>query len=286
MRQILTVAVLLFIGIATSLTANAQVVDGTYRVEAGAVSALPPGQIAILVDQLIMGDESIIRVSDETPVFLLRARHVTAGNSTEIVAKGRNGQDPGDNGRNGPTIILMFENVDNVRGLTVSSIGGDGAKGTRGRRGSRGHDADCNSARSAGNGGRGDRGGRGGNAGNGGRVFLILPRDSQGYGISMIARPGNPGNGGEGGEGGPGGNWAECLLWDHGYGDNGARGEAGPRGEEGEWGGFRAYTVANFQEETLTERLTDIIAVLNEGGYSGDADALKAVLNAGGLRYD
>ncbi|MDE0044915.1 MAG: hypothetical protein OXU19_03505 [bacterium] len=291
MQQILTVSALLIVGIATSLTASAaQVENGTLKVEAGAVATVAPGKTAILVDSLIMEEASQIELSDETPLFLLWAKHVMAGNGTRIIAQGRAGETPGGDGKDGPTVVLILEDVNNVRGLTVASIGGDGAQGRSGDRGTRGKDASCSSASSGGNGGKGGNGGRGGNAGSGGRVFLIVPQNSSGYGISMITQPGNAGEGGAAGPGGDGGaGKRNCGIWPYfhlGSGDRGPSGSKGGSGTEGKWGGFRTYTVENFQEETLADRLSNIIEVLREGGYPGDADALRAVLDAGGLVHN
>ena len=103
----------------------------------------------------------------------------------------------------------------------------------------------------------------------------------------MNVGPGEPGLGGEGGPGGAGGKGKKrCGVWPYwkrGPGDSGPRGRRGSDGSEGEWGVFYTYAVENFEQETLGDRLQGIMEILREGGYSGDAEALRAVLDAGGL---
>ena len=61
-------------------------------------------------------------------------------------------------------------------------------------------------------------------------------------------------------------------------------GTAGAEGKPGRLGQFRAFTYSNSTPgSSLQDRLRGIGTVLREGGYEGDAEALKAVLGPQGL---
>ena len=263
--------------------------DGNYRVEPSMVTRVPSGLIAILVDHLEMGDGSRILLSEETPLFVIRARRATVGNNTAIVAKGRDGTDAGRAGAEGSTIVVILEEVKKVDALSIVSIGGDGAVGATGYRGRAGRTAECIGAE-AGNGRRGGDGGPGGDGGNGGKVFLVLPREATGYGIATITRPGQFGEGGKGGAGGPGGRGKDrCGLWPYwkrGSGNPGLPGSDGIDGQPGEWGMFRTYAVSDFEEETLRNTFSDIISVLKRGGHDRDAEDLRAVIETSDVISD
>ena len=263
--------------------------DGNYRVEPGTVARVPSGLIAILVDHLEMGDGSRIELSDETPLFVIRARRATVGNNTAIVAKGRDSTEAGRAGAEGSTIVVILKEVKRVDGLSIVSIGGDGAVGATGYRGRAGREAKCVGAE-AGNGGRGGDGGPGGDGGNGGKVFLVLPSEATGYGIATITRPGQFGKGGKGGAGGPGGRGKNRCgpwpYWKRGSGNPGPPGSAGIDGQLGEWGMFRTYAVSDFEVETLRNTFSDIISALKRGGHDRDAEHLRAVLESSDVISD
>ena len=106
--------------------------DATLVVEANTMVQVPRGRTGILVDRFVMEEGSTLSVSDETPLLVIRAKSATAGNRTRIVAQGRDGVGTQGAGANGPTVILILEDVDEVRGLTVASTGGDGTDGEPG----------------------------------------------------------------------------------------------------------------------------------------------------------
>ncbi len=261
------------------------IVDAEYTVRNGQVSQVPVGNSAILVERLIMEDGSGIEISDETSLLVIRAKEARIGNDTTIVGQGGRGLDGeaskhGQSGDNGPTIVLIFD-TQQIQGLSVGAFGGDGGPGEPGRGG---REAQC-SGRDAGNGTNGDRGGNGGDGGSGGNIFLVLPRDTHGYGVSLNVNSGTPGAEGAGGPGGAGGRGKNrCGVWPYwkkGAGNAGSPGPAGEPGNPGTRGIFRTYHVEDFEPATIQSQLQDIISLLANGGYAGDADALRAVLDAG-----
>ena len=274
---------------ATATGQSGAVVDAEYTVPSGTTRQVPAGNAAILVERFTMGDESRIEISDETPLFVIRAKEAIIGNDTIITGLGRNGEGgnagtgaPGQAGANGPTIVLIVEQQD-IRGLNIAALGGDGGDGGKGQTGARGQEAECDGA-AATNGRTGGRGGRGGDSGNGGHIFFILPRDTGGYGVSLNVNWGEPGNGGQGGDGGPGGRGKnKCGIWPYwkrGAGSGGAPGPTAKPGERGHRGMFRTYHIEDFEPATITAQLEAIISLLANSGYAGDARALQAVLEA------
>ena len=266
--------------------------NAEYTVPPGTVEQVPAGNSAILVERFAMGDESRIEISDETPLLVIRAKKAVIGNDTMIFGRGRNGEDGrartgriGQPGGNGPTIVLLAEEQ-NIQGLSIVALGGAGGAGGSGLPGSPGREARC-SSRDAENGEPGDQGGKGGDGGNGGNIFVVLPRDTNGYGISLNVNWGEPGEGGQGGTGGPGGRGRRRCgpwpYWKKGAGSTGPAGPNGTPGEHGHRGMFRTYHIEDFEPATITDQLNDIISLLNNSGYAGDAEALRAVLEAGVL---
>lgn len=272
---------------------NAVMKNATYAVPANEKVTAPAGRVAMLIDQFNMGEGSSIEFSDTTSLFIVHAKHASIGNRAQILAKGRDGQFPTGAGQSGPTVILILEDVRNVSGLTVSALGGNGANGKDGAKGSKGRQARCLSwpgGGDAGNGKAGGNGTSGGNAGDGGKIFLVLPREASGYGITMVVAPGRPGIGGKGGEGGAGGRGKECCgpfcTWSKGWGSSGADGQPGNPGNPGYPGVFRTYTVDLFDRQTVSTQLEDIVSFLNENGFAEDAAALRMVVQGRTLTFD
>lgn len=266
------------------------IVDAEYTVTAGSTAQIPAGNYAVLVERFTMGDGSRIEISDDTPLFVIRAKEVVIGNNTMIFGRGRDGEngeagEDGTRGGNGPTIVLLAEKQ-NIQGLSIIANGGKGGSGGSGHRGSGGREASC-SGSGAGNGGPGGRGGNAGDGGNGGDIFVILPRDTSGYGISLNVSGGESGEAGRGGPGGAGGRGRRRCgpwpYWSRGEGSPGPTGPAGAPGVGGEQGVFRTYHLEDFEPATIADQLEDIISLLHAGGYAGDAAALQAVLDAGVL---
>lgn len=278
--------------VAIATAQSGAIVDAEYTVPPGAINQVPAGNSAILVERFTMGDGSRIEISDDTPLFVIRAKEAVVGNDTTIFGRGRHGEDGaggtgehGSPGANGPTIVLLAEQQ-NIQGLNIVALGGAGGSGGSGQGGSAGREASC-SGSGAGNGGPGSSGGNGGNSGNGGNIFIVLPRDTSGYGISLNVNWGEPGEAGRGGPGGAGGagrnRCGPWPYWRRGAGSPGPAGPAGASGERGERGMFRTYHIEDFEPATIVDQLEDIISLLNDGGYAGDAEALQAVLEAGVL---
>ena len=266
--------------------------NAEYTVPPGTVQQVPAGNSAILVERFTMGDKSRIDISDETPLLVIRAKKAVIGNDTMIFGRGRNGDDGtagtgegGQAGKKGPTIVLLAEEQ-NIQGLSIVAVGGSGGNGGSGSPGFPGQEAKC-SSRDAGNGGPGGPGGDGGDGGGGGNIFVVLPRDTSGYGLSLNVNWGEPGEGGQGGVGGPGGRGKNrCGIWPYWKKGAGSSGPAGPNGSLGEHshrGMFRTYHIEDFEPGTIIDQLNDIISLLNNSGYAGDAEALRTVLEAGVL---
>ena len=279
-------------GMAIPTTAMAQsntIVDATYNVPPGEVVSVPAGNSVMLVERFTMGDGSRIEVSDETPLLVIRAKEATIGNDTMIFGRGHDGTEAdapggeGESGTGGPTIVLIAERAD-IQGLKIAALGGDGGAGGKGQTGRSGRNASCFPNDSdAFPGGPGRPGGDGGDGGDGGSIFVVLPSDAGSYGIELNVNSGNPGDLGQGGDGGSGGRSIDCGFYKHGGKPRGPRGSGGDPGALGERGMVRWYHIADFEPATITERLQDIISVLANGGYAGDAEALQAVLETGVL---
>lgn len=272
----------------TSAMAQAAIVDADYTVPQGTTNQVAAGKSAILVDQFNMGDGSRIELSDKTPLLIIHAKRALIGNDTAIIGRGQDGADgtiggSGEAGRNGPTIVLIFEHQD-IKGLSVAALGGNGGNGGTGHAGAAGREASC-SSRDAENGGPGGKGGNGGNSGNGGNIFVVLPRDTAGYGISLNVNWGEPGNGGVGGPGGPGGRGKNRCgpwpYWKKGAGSPGGTGPSGKPGDTGHRGMFRTYHLDNFESGAIYSQLERIISLLDSSGYRGDSDALRVILESG-----
>ena len=246
----------------------------------GLVGNIPPDRTGIKVENFHMGAGSRIKISEETPLFFIRAENAVIGDGTRIVFNGKDGRPPGGHGMHAPTFILIIENVDRQGELTIEGIGGSGSDGERGERGSPGREAKC-AGDGAGNGGRGGAGMPGGDAGNGGNLFLILPDDAEDLGVSVNLQPGEPGVGGLGGLGGAGGRGkSKCGVWPYwkrGSGNAGPNGPNGRNGSRGREGLMKVYKVSDFQNETIAEKVEDIISMLPEKGYKDVIDKLKEI---------
>lgn len=289
MRPTLSAAILA-LGVAASLSAPAVaqgVRNGSLVVENGQAVNLESGRVGYFVQTLTLGDGSRIIVPPATRTFVLDANRVNIGNGVAISAKGQDGLSASEPERHGPTIVLIFRTLERVQGLYVTSKGGDGIPGEAGRPGSKGKAADCSLLKEGGNGGNGGNGGRGGDAGHGGWIFLVLPEDASGYGISLNTAPGEPGRGGDGGAAGRGGRGKTCWKVPSlkvGSGRDGKPGSPGSDGKPGRLGQFRTLTFNDSKQGAgLEDRLRSIIVILRKGGYAGDAEALKAVLEHQGL---
>ena len=286
------VATMLAVGVAASFIATAAgqgIRDGNLVVGNGQALELNSGRVGYFVETLTLGDGSRIVVPPATRTFVLHANRVNVGNGAAILARGRDGSGAHEPERDGPTIVLIFRELERVQGLHVASVGGDGVEGKPGKPGATGAEGHCGLARYDGDlGGKGGNGARGGDAGHGGKVFLVLPQDASGYGISMNTAPGEPGQGGPGGVGGRGGRgkicWKYPIRIEVDAGDQGHPGQPGPDGEAGRLGRFTTFTFDDRQHGAkLEDRLQRIVAILNDGGYTGDAEALRAVLGPHGL---
>lgn len=255
--------------------------DGIYHVKSKTVVRVEKGPVAILVEDFNMGSKSAIELSPATPLFVVHARRATVGNSARIVGKGRNGESRNPNGRPGPTIVVIFEDIHEVRGLTIAALGGDGVDGSKGPDGSDGRPAQCMFAEGT-NGRPGGDGGDGGNSGDGGRIYLILPQHASGYGITMITAPGEVGRKGPPGRGGAGGRGKVCLKFpfkvQRSGGRDGPDGNPGSPGTPGNPGNFMTLTFDPGDKNTLVDQLDKIDAILREGGREQDAQTLRALL--------
>ena len=263
-----------------------EVRDGAFALGVNEHCDFSTGQRAILVDRFEMGDGSLLTFA-KAPLLVIQAKKAVIGNAAAIVGRGQDGDSREPNGTGGPTIVVIFEDVQNVRGLLVSSTGGDGVDGETGKKGEKGRNARCFEY-GATDGEPGGQGGNGGNSGDGGRIYLVLPESASGYGISLLAAPGEVGKGGKGGPGGDGGTGKsnkDCAyITSRASGSPGPTGDPGEPGVSGEWGVFRTYTFNDAEAgERMVEKLKQIISVLKEGGYGEDAEALRAVLGITGL---
>ena len=104
------------------------IVDAAYSVPQGTVNRVPAGNYALLVEQFAMGDGSRIEISEETPLFVIRAKNATVGNDTAIIGIGRDGRsgedgigEEGQPGANGPTIVLVAEQQ-GIQGLNIRGL--------------------------------------------------------------------------------------------------------------------------------------------------------------------
>ena len=281
------VAVTLTGGIADaqSIQASGIIQDKQLAVDAGETLLVPSGRVSLFVENFTMGNESRIVLPGDTRLFVLNANRATVGNRAVIFGKGHDGFAVTDRNRHGPMIVLIIKELTDVRGLHIVSLGGDGLDGPAGRDGKRGPAGSCSGGLAPGEDGESGRNGEdGGDAGDGGRIFLVIPGNATDYGVSMNTAPGEPGKGGPGGAGGLGGRGKTCWKWPRlvtGAGSSGSPGQDGSLGREGNLGEFRTFTFDDSDPDAaIADRLTDIITILREGGFGGDADALGAVLNA------
>ena len=288
LHMVAFISICFLLAVTTATAQTVAIVDAKYTVPAGTTNLIPAGKSAILVEEFNLADGARIEISEKSPLLIIHAKEANVGNNATIIGRGRDGHDgrtgePGEVGRNGPTIVLIFEQQD-IRGLSVAALGGNGGDGGTGHAGAAGREAKC-SGRDAENGGPGGKGGTGGNSGNGGHIFVVLPKDTGGYGISLNVNSGEPGSAGSGGPGGPGGRGKNRCgpwpYWKKGAGSHGATGPAGSPGNSGDGGTFRTYHVGDFVPDSMYSQLEKIISLLADGGYAGDADALRAVLESG-----
>ena len=267
-------------------TVAAQVVNNAaLNVPPGKVVVLRPGNTTMLVDRFTMGDDSQLVISDDTPLLIIRARAANIGNGATILGRGRDGRaatGPGATGEPGaraPSIVLIVEQP-RIQGLTIAALGGAGGKGTTG---ARGRNASC-FGRGASPGGPGGDGGDGGPGGDGGNIFVVLPSGSGSLGIEMNVDAGDAGDQGQGGDGGPGGRGLSCPFWNRGSDPQGIDGAEGDPGSRGQLGMARWYNIEDFESETVSAELREIVSLLMESGYVTGAEALEAVRDAVAMR--
>ena len=254
--------------------------DATYSVSSGEHVFVPRGVPAILVDRFAMGDNSLLTIPVDTPVFVIWAKTANIGNGTRIVGRGQNGakgEAPnrhGGSGSIGPTVLLIFERPE-ILGLTVAAIGGDGGPGGTGANGRRGRDPSCGPlGPRATPGGRGGRGTNGGAAGDGGQVILVFPLDTGTRGVALNVNSGVPGGRGIGGRGGPGGQTQVCragpFKWKRSGSIGGPDGPDGKAGRPGSLGIVVWRHLDGFAPPIVTNALRNL-----------DIEALNRLLDSG-----
>ena len=263
--------------------------------------------VNLVLETLTLEDNAVVRLAPGTDTLFIRAKHARIGEGVRIEGTGSVGkpkptqpQRPekkkmkghtghtGNTGGDGPTIVLVFESHQ-IGGLTVQSQGGRGGSGGQGGKGSRASQGKC--GRSAIDAGHGGNGGKGGTGGRGGNVFvMLLDKESKELPqeLHAISQPG------VGGERGKGGSWIPgapkyCCGWlCRPKRGPALPGNEGPKGEPGEEGSVAGKTEVYLASQdpgfvTTEERLGNLMGLLQENGYAGNADALQAVLDSGAL---
>ena len=274
-------------------------------ISAGETLTLDPLKLVnVVVDTFTLGDNAVVRVLPATETVFIRAKSANIGMGARIegegspgnagdnafsLGRGRKQQGPqggrGSMGGDGPTIVLLFESHQ-IGNLTVRSRGGKGGAGGKGGMGSPSHKGIC-FGRGAIDGGPGGHGGEGGRGGRGGNVFVILHGQESSQRLQAVSEPGEGGEGGPGGDGAPGAAENRCGFHTRGGSNTGATGSRGTLGAKGSAGRSEVYFDSEDPEPVITqERLGDLIRLLRENGYEGNAEALKAVLDSGALRIN
>lgn len=240
--------------------------EGVWKVDPGEIVNIQSGAVTISVDKFTMGERSSIKISDKTPVFIIIAKEAKLEDNTSILGFGRDGENPGDDGQDAPTVILFFENA-SLSGLDITSRGGNGEEGKPGKKGSRGRSASC-SGRDAGNGSRGGDGGPGGDGGDGGDIFVFLPAESGPLGLSTRSDGGIGGKGGQFGIGGSGGAGRKRCgpwpYWKKGRGRPGPSGSPGKEGIEGEKGEVKISFMDSFDPDSIESKLETLLSDLKK----------------------
>ena len=101
--------------------------DGTYNVPFEKVVTTPAGISVMLVERFTMEDKSLLALSQDTSLFIIRAKAAVIGNDTSIFGQGRAGAaanavgGDGGSGTRGPTIILIAGQAD-IRGLKIAAL--------------------------------------------------------------------------------------------------------------------------------------------------------------------
>ena len=211
-------------------------------------------------------DSSILKVSSNTPDFVIQAATMRIGNDVRILAKGGDGEtaqgggengrnagsdctdgtnggkgDDGQDGQNGTNILLQVIDLHLSGEVLVDNSGGAGGDGANGSNGGSGGRADRSDRCPGGRGGVGGPGGDGGDGGNGGSLQIQFVNAYQGEKsidalevrnlIKYTSKKGYAGTFGAGGSGGSGGSGRG------GYGPFGLGGQpGGSRGSEGSKG--------------------------------------------------